>query len=438
MLWSQSMRVVLLFVAALLTCQFAAGQNKSSPLTPDEAAKKVDQQVTMEMTVQSSGGNRNRYLNSARDYAAGNNFTIFIPEMAVPKFAAAGVERPEEYYYGKTIQVTGTVTLSRLRLRGQQIERPQIVVNDPAHISVNQTKSGPPIYKRTHVYKRVNSLSIRADSYRFHDRPNQPVVVWIHGGALMLGHRESVPRWTIDAARENGWVIASLDYRLAPESKLPDIISDIEDAFRWIRASGPELFQADPQRVAVAGGSAGGYLTLVTGYRVEPRPVALVSLWGYGDLIGPWYSLPSPHHNSKMTAAEAEEQTTGMPVSDDRDRQQAGAGLFYRYCRQHGLWPKTVTGWDPHSEAAKFTPYMPLKNVTSSYPPTLLIHGDKDTDVPVEQSQLMATDLKKHGIEHQLLTIPGAEHGLAGAKPEEIQATYRSAADFLRKHLNAK
>ena len=242
----------------------------------------------------------------------------------------------------------------------------------------------------------------------------------------------------MDASRENGWVIVSLDYRLAPETMLPEIVADVEDAFKWIRASGPELFQADAQRIAVVGGSAGGYLTLTSGFRVEPRPQALVSLWGYGDLIGPWYSQPSPHHKSTMTAEEAKEQTMGMPVSDDRDRQQIGAGLFYRYCRQHGLWPKTVTGWDSAKEAEKFTPFMPVKNVTSAYPATLLIHGDKDTDVPVEQSQLMAAEFKKHGVEHQLLTVAGAEHGLADVPPIEREKAYQAAVEFLRKRLSGK
>src|SRR6185369_4123205 len=215
---------------------------------------------------------------------------------------------------------------------------------------------------------------IRADSYRFQDRPNQPVVVWIHGGALINGQREpGGPPWLAQACKENGWVIVSLDYRLAPETKLPEIIADIEDAFRWIRANGPELFQGDPERIAVVGGSAGGYLTLMSGHRVEPRPKALVSLWGYGDLVGPWYSEPSPHYTSKLTAKEAEELLTYQPVSDSRDRQHAKAGLFYQYCRQHGLWPKMVAEWDPRTEADKFVQYMPVKNVTSSYPPTLLI-----------------------------------------------------------------
>lgn len=87
-----------------------------------------------------------------------------------------------------------------------------------------------------------------------------------------------------------GYAIVSIDYRLAPETKLPDIIEDVEDAFKWIREKGPKLFHVDSSRIAVLGGSAGGYLALVTGHRVKPRPAVIVSFWGYGDLIGDWYS----------------------------------------------------------------------------------------------------------------------------------------------------
>jgi acetyl esterase/lipase len=431
------MRTAFFAAVVLVMCRYASGQDGQA-LTTEEASKKVDQQVTVQMKVQSSGGNRNRYLNSAASYSANNNFTIFIPETAVPKFGAAKIERPEEFFYGKTIRVTGTVALARLVLLGEPVQRPQIVVNDPEQIKVIEKLSGPPIVKKTHIYKRAGQLGIRADSYRFLDRPKQPVVVWIHGGALINGAREpGGPPWLNQACRENGWVLVSLDYRLAPETKLPDIIADIEDAFHWIRTSGPELFQADPDRIAVVGGSAGGYLTLTSGYRVEPRPKALVSLWGYGDLVGPWYGEPSPHYTSKLTAKEADELLTYQPVSDSRDRQHAKAGLFYTYCRQHGLWPKMVAGWDPRTEADKFSPYLPVKNVTSSYPPTLLIHGDKDTDVPVEQSRMMAAELKKENVDHQLITIPGAEHGLADGDRQQVQAAYEAAVEFLKKQLGA-
>ncbi|HEY2416164.1 MAG TPA: alpha/beta hydrolase [Pirellulaceae bacterium] len=414
---------------ALGVSQLAMAQEYPLPLKPAEAAKKVDQQVTVEFEVKSTGGGRNRYLNSEPDFSSANNFTIFIPQIALPKFAADKITMPDEHFYGKVIQVTGTVTQNR--------DKPQITVSDPAQIKIIDSKSGPPIHKKTHVYKQVSDLQIRADSYCFHDRPSQPVVVWIHGGALINGHRESVPAWLTTACRENGHVLVSLDYRLAPETQLPEIIQDIEDAFAWIRKDGPQLFQADPKKIAVVGGSAGGYLTLTAGFRVKPRPAALVSLWGYGDLVGPWYSQPSSHarHNtSKMSRDEAFQQVAGIPISDSRERKGNG-GAFYQFCRQQGLWPKAVSGWDPRTEADKFGPFMPIKNVTPDYPPTLLIHGDKNTDVPYEQSELMAAALKKNKVEHQLLTIAGAEHGLAGADPEVIRAAYKTASEFLRQHL---
>ena len=138
-----------------------------------------------------------------------------------------------------------------------------------------------------------------------------------------------------------GYTLISLDYRLAPETKLPEIIQDIEDAFRWIRRDGPRLFNIDATRIAVVGGSAGGYLTLTSGFRVRPRPTVLLSLWGYGDLVGDWYSKPSPHprhQQSKLTRDEAYRQVSGPAISDSRDRKGDG-GAFYQYCRQTGTWP---------------------------------------------------------------------------------------------------
>lgn len=298
-------------------------------------------------------------------------------------------------------------------------------------------ESSAEVTKMTHAYKQVGDLEIKADVYEYGDAASRPVVVWIHGGALINGHRESIPKWLADECSQSGFVLVSIDYRLAPETQLPEVIRDVEDAFVWIGNKGPELFHADPRRIAVVGGSAGGYLTLTAGFRATPRPAALVSLWGYGDLVGEWYSRPSPHprhHQSKLSRDEAYRQVSGPPVSDSRNRQGDG-GAFYQFCRQQGLWPKAVSGWDPHTQEEKFFPYMAVKNVTADYPPTLLLHGDQDTDVPYEQSAMMERELKKHSIEHRLITLSGGEHGLAGADPKAIQNAYADAAKFLRKHL---
>ena len=77
-----------------------------------------------------------------------------------------------------------------------------------------------------------------------------------------------------------------------------------------------------------------------------------------------------------------------------------------------------VSGWDPHTEAEKFTPYMPVRNVTSEYPPTILIHGTDGTDVPYQQSLLMAEQFRRHGVEHGVTPLtqgsetPGLKYGI--------------------------
>lgn len=296
------------------------------------------------------------------------------------------------------------------------------------------------VCKQTYTYKTEGTLPIKADVYRADDQAERPVVVWIHGGALINGNRASIPSWLKAPLLEAGHILVSIDYRLAPETKLPGIIEDLDDAFRWIQKDGPQLFHADARRVAVAGGSAGGYLTLTTGFRIRPRPAALVALWGYGDLVGPWYSTPSPHprhHTVKLSRDEAFQQVAGPPIADPRDRKGDG-GAFYQFCRQQGLWPKAVSGWDPHTEADKFVPYMPVRNVDPDFPPTLLIHGEADTDVPCVQSEMMAAALRKNKVEHRLITVPKAEHGLAGADAAKIEEAYQVAVEFLTKHLDRR
>src|SRR5262249_45203312 len=141
--------------------------------------------------------------------------------------------------------------------------------------------------------------------------------------------------------------------------------------------------------IAVLGGSAGGYLTLCTGFLIEPRPVALGSFWGYGDIAGDWYARPDAFYRRELPVAEAEARAAvGRSVIADPP---AGSRRmrFYLYCRQNGLWPREVAGHDPDAEPRAFDRFCPLRNVSRQYPPTLLVHGTEDSDVPHEQSVLM-------------------------------------------------
>ncbi len=285
----------------------------------------------------------------------------------------------------------------------------------------------------TFTYKTAAGCEIRADVYGASPGAARPAVMWMHGGALIFGNRKSLTRPFHAGLLQLGYVIVSIDYRLAPETKLPAIIEDIQDAYRWVRDQAVR-FGIDRDRIATGGGSAGGYLTQMTGFCLDPRPRALVSYFGYGDLIGPWYSEPDAFYRRQpLVSKEEAYAAVGSTVVSDppQDNQR---GKFYLYCRQNGLWPKEVAGHDPHTDRKWFDRYCPVLNVTAKYPPTILIHGTNDTDVPYSLSQDMDAKLSQAGVEHQFVTVGGAGHGLAGAKPEEIAQAAESAVRFVRKH----
>lgn len=286
----------------------------------------------------------------------------------------------------------------------------------------------------TVTYKRAGSLEIQADVHK--GRPGAPLIFWIHGGALISGSRQGLRAAHRDRYLAAGYSIVSVDYRLAPEAKLPAILDDLRDAWRWARTAGATTFGYDPHRVAVIGHSAGGYLTLTAGYWLRPRPTALVSYYGYGDIAGDWYAKPDPFY-SKQPAVPRQEAyaAVGGPAMSSPPPKNS-RGRFYLYCRQNGLWPREVAGLDPVQQRQQIDRYCPLRHVDPHYPPTLLLHGDADTDVPFEQSALMDAELTRNKVEHDFIRIPGGPHGFDGRVNDPVVAkSFERVLDFLSKKL---
>lgn len=291
-------------------------------------------------------------------------------------------------------------------------------------------------HKESVVYKTVGPTKIEADVYRRNGDVTRPAVVWIHGGALIIGNREGVPRNIERLCRDQNYVLISLDYRLAPEVKLPAIIEDIQDAFRWIRSYGVEKFHLDPNKLVVCGGSAGGYLTMMTGICIDPKPKALVAYWGYGDVDGPWYTEPSEHYRKQpLVSKEDALSVVGHEVTTGAN--SGPRGKYYLYLRQNGLWCREVSGFDPKTERAKLDPYCPVRNITSNYPPIVMLHGTADTDVPYQESADMAAALQKQGVRYELLTVEGGGHGLGrdGGDQQVIAHAHDRALAFIREQL---
>lgn len=86
----------------------------------------------------------------------------------------------------------------------------------------------------------------------------------------------------------------------------------------------------------------------------------------------------------------------------------------------------------PTTDNHWFSKYCPLPNLKQPYPPTMLVHGTADTDVPFEQSRLLADRFASLGVHHELLAVPEGAHRINNLKPEEQNRIYQRAANFLR------
>lgn len=285
------------------------------------------------------------------------------------------------------------------------------------------------------TYRSVSGLDLQVSVHRPSASGPHPALLWLHGGGLIMGHRDELSETQRARYVRAGYVVVAADYRLAPQAKLDEINGDVAAAYAWMRGAGAARFAIDPSRIAVIGHSAGGYLTLAAGARLSPKPQALVSFYGYGDVTTPWLTAPwQPYvdegveydENGEVDTTIASRVEAGPVVAHDAS---GGEDRFnyYIFCRQTGQWPKRVGGHDPLTEAAWFRPYEGAKNVGPDYPPTFLLHGARDKDVPEEKLDDMIAALRAAGHEPRVARQSWWGHGFdeqgEGEEEEEERVT---------------
>ena len=287
--------------------------------------------------------------------------------------------------------------------------------------------------KKTVIFKENDQFLIKADFYET-DRPHAPAIVYIHGGGLLWGSREELSEEMVHLYTSNGFALFSIDYRLAPRSILADILEDIQDSLLWLMNEGAEQFSIDPSRIAVVGSSAGGFLALSSGIFTH-KPRAIVSFYGYGDISAPWALEPSKFYCEKDIISKeiAKSKVSDQIITNATVNERF---LLYLYARQSGQWIQEVTGLNPTLHKDELLKFCPIHQVTKDFPPTLLLHGTNDVDVPYEQSVFMRAALVKEGVTTKLITIPNGEHVFErDFKNPVVQKALQQVIDFLKLHL---
>jgi acetyl esterase/lipase len=289
--------------------------------------------------------------------------------------------------------------------------------------------------RRTLTYKTVGACTIQADLYRPHRQGRLPLVFWIRGGGLIGGSRTDLLPRHRDAYLRLGAAVLAIDYRLAPETRLPRIAGDVQDAYEWSATVGADELGIDPTRIALVGHSAGGYLAFLVADAIRPRPRAVASFYGYGDLLDEWAMRPSPLH-LRRPAIPDELAREGLGRGEVSEATGEERWRFYRYCRQRATWPREVSGLDPVVERAALEAYCPARRASSSFPPTLLLHGDADKDVPHTASVAMLHALQEANVDADLVTVPRCGHLFDEGGTTQAAEAFARVIEFLQARLD--
>ena len=225
----------------------------------------------------------------------------------------------------------------------------------------------------------------------------RPAIISIHGGSWMEGDKAE-PQWRDICTwlASQGYVAASVDYRLAPRYRFPDEISDVEQAVEWLRAPAEvKRFDIDPALIGAFGGSAGGNLAALLG-------TAGSGALDRGHRVAAVTELSGP---ADLTAAGAE-----TPLIRNRE-------LSYLGCRSFVACPQDAAA-------------SPIDNVDSSDPPFLILHSQNEL-IPLSQSLRFSDRLRAARVRVTLVVVPGALHSIAMLTP----ALRARVIDFFRATL---
>lgn len=228
-----------------------------------------------------------------------------------------------------------------------------------------------------------------------------PLLVWIHGGGWETGDKEEK---TFYRFLSQGYAVASINYRLSQDAIYPAQIIDCKSAIRWLRAHANQ-YGYNPDRIGVGGSSAGGHLVALLGATSETREFD----------IGEYLDLSSKVQVVCDFFGPTDFQTFDIDATIFKEQK---SNPFSR-----------LLGCDPRTKMDIVAKASPLRFVTPAHAPIIIIHGNKDNLVPLDQSKQYLSALAKANVESSLYIIEGGGHGFHG------ENYWREITIFFAKHL---
>ncbi len=255
-------------------------------------------------------------------------------------------------------------------------------------------------------YARVADQPLRLDLYE-PAAAKPPLLVWVHGGGWERGSKTPMP---LTGLLERGYAVASLDFQPASAARFPGQVHEIKAAIRFLRAAAPR-YGYDARRIGILGASSGGHLAALVG-----------TSNGQADLEGTLGDYPN-----ESSAVQAIVSYFGASNLTTILAQSTPFGLGIR---KPAL--KALLGALPEEDEAIARLASPVFRVDASDPPLLLLHGDQDPQMPINQSHELQGQYERTGLQAELIVVHGAAHG--GEDFYSPQNTNRVAV-FLDAHL---
>jgi acetyl esterase/lipase len=253
-------------------------------------------------------------------------------------------------------------------------------------------------------YGKGGDKALQLDLYSPKDRTHPlPAILFIHGGGWTGGYRQMYHYYCAKFA-EHGYVVATASYRLAGEAPFPAAVEDVKCAVRWLRANAKK-FGIDPNKIAVAGGSAGGHLAMMIGYSSD-----VPELDGKGG---------NPETSSRVQAVIELYGPTDLTDDFAKSRKEV----------------KRLMGGKTFDEAPDaYRLASPVTHITKDDAPTLILHGSIDSTVPIHQAEILVEKLKNAGVVYEYDRVEGWPHTMdldAGVNRHCMAKMF----EFLDKHL---
>lgn len=239
------------------------------------------------------------------------------------------------------------------------------------------------------IYHKQAGVAYTLDVFK-PAKPNGSAVIWIVSGGWVSAHDQINPALG-QAFNEQGITLIQAVHGAQPKYTVPEILVQLRQAVRYVRANATK-FGIDPNRIGVSGASAGGHLSLM--------------LAGTPAAAEPAASNPINKVGSEVQAVVAYFPPTDF-LNWGKDGSPASANpMLSVFMPALGVTPTTAK--EKLEQIGR--DLSPITYVKSDFPPTFLIHGDKDALVPVQQSQRLDAAFAKAGSVHDLMVIAGSGH----------------------------